>query len=91
MLGLIELANSLEDPFSGGHLPLEDMVRSTLREVDRARRLAAGIRGLGVGGEGKGRGGGRGGGEKKKEEAEEEAEEKGRYEPVFETVDWAGA
>ena len=95
MLGLVELANSLEDPFAGGHLPLEHMVRSTLRDVARARRLAARIRGLGVGGEGKGGGNGKGGCAKRKEEAEDEAEDeaegKGRDVYVFETVDWGAA
>ena len=59
LLGLAELSSALEDPFSDGvegmglHLPLEDMARTTVRDVARARREAAALWSLGVGGEGK--------------------------------------
>ena len=96
MLGLVEIASSLEDPFAGGHIPAEDMARATLRDVARARRDAAEVLGLGIGGGGDGncfnngygvgKGGGDGDGhdEGKGSQAAEEEE-------VFMTVDWEGA
>ena len=47
---MAEVAGSLEDPFTGGHLPIEDLVRTTVRDVARARREAARVRALGDGG-----------------------------------------
>ena len=40
LLGLAELSTALADPFTGGYLPLEDMARTTVRDVARARREA---------------------------------------------------
>ena len=54
LLGLAELSTALADPFTGGYLPLEDMARTTVRDVARARREAAALRALGVGGDGGG-------------------------------------
>jgi len=53
-LGMAEVAGSLEDPFARGHLPVEDMARTTVRDVARARREAARVRALGLGGFGLG-------------------------------------
>ena len=80
LLGLAELSTALEDPFTGGHLPLEDMARTTVRDVGRARREAASLRALGIGGEGEdgARIDGHGGGAANTLE-------------VLETVDWRGA
>ena len=47
---MAEISGSLEDPFTCGHLPIEDIARTTLRDVARARREAARVRALGVGG-----------------------------------------
>ena len=84
-LGMAEVAGSLEDPFSGGHLPVEDMARTTVRDVARARREAARVRALGVGGFGFRAAAG---------EEEPPASSASPSLPplaVLETVDWAGA
>ena len=92
LLGLAELSTALEDPFTGGHMPLEDMARTTVRDVARARRETAALRALEIGGEGVG-GGGRGeegdivGGGKEGGGGSGE----GAGLEVLETVDWRGA
>lgn len=79
LLGIAELSTALEDPFTGGHLPLEDMARTTVRDVARARREAAALCALELGGEGGEEGEGDGGHGKQ-----------GGLE-VLESVDWRGA
>lgn len=81
LLGLAELSTALEDPFTGGHLPLEDMARTTVRDVARARREAAVLRALEIGGEGGKEEGGDGGDNK--------VGVLGLG--IVETVDWRGA
>ena len=86
LLGLAELSTALADPFTGGYLPLEDMARTTVRDVARARREAAALRALGVGGGGggeEGEGGGDGGGGS--------SGGGGGGLEIVETVDWRGA
>jgi hypothetical protein len=84
MLGICELATSLEDPFSGHQMPLEEIARSTVKDVAKARREAWALLGLGVGGEGE-EGEGDGGG--KRNSGDRTARER----KVFETVDWKAA
>ena len=89
LLGIAELSTALEDPFTGGHLPLEDMARTTVRDVARARREASQLRALEVGGEG---GSGGGGGAKDGGEASSSSNgSSGSSLPILETVDWSGA
>ena len=101
-LGMAEVAGSLEDPFAGGHLPVEDMVRTTVRDVARARREAARVRVLGVGGFNFG--GGRGAAAAAAAAAAAVYAAAGEKQPppaaalpslpplsALETVDWAGA
>lgn len=93
LIGIAELATSLEDPFAGGgiHMPLEEMARSTVRDVARARRDASALLGLGVGGEGGGGGATR---RRRGGDGGERTERSGLGAPrrkVLETVDWKGA
>lgn len=91
-LGMAEVAGSLEDPFTGGHLPLEDMARTTVRDVARSRREAARVRALGVGGFAfDGKVSGVGGAAAAAAAAANLAPPSLPPLAVLETVDWAGA
>ena len=101
LLGLVELATALEDPFAGeGHVPVEDLARATLRDVARTRREAAEVLGLGIGGDGwersegrscNGHGGVGKGGDDDDDDGKQGEGDLGAEGEVFMTVDWEGA